>query len=174
VTTDVSGSAELADGGRRWYQSDEHGPAGQVVDRYATTRHVVERFIADGVDGYLHLSVTEQVPHTSHGTAGGELEEHRPTQQFLTVFRKGNHGAALFEYGTPDTDHRQWITVGIGLGVPGWTTGWLDYEGPIPDEAVLSADLVHEMLREFLDTNRRPTCVRWRELTVPTWQAEAT
>jgi hypothetical protein len=171
VATEVSGGAELADGAHRWYQSDERGPAGQVVDRYASPRQLVERFIADRTDGYLHLSAEDQVPGMTRGPGGINNAEHNSIQRFLTVFRKGDHGAALFEQGSHDTDHRQWITVGTGLGVSGWTTGWLDYEGPIPDAAIVTAEAIHQVLREFLETSARPAGVRWRELTVPTWQA---
>lgn len=108
---------------------------------------VVDRFIADGLDGELRAGL-ELVP---------ELDE-----RGMTLFRRGAHAAAIYGVRTVDS-RRRWWTSGGG-GEP-WEPDSFGHTGNVPAHAVLPVAVAYEAVREFLATGERPTCVGWREVS---------
>lgn len=107
---------------------------------------VVNQFVADGLDGELWLSVTDQ-----HGA------------RHLAVFRRGDHGSATYWHGEPDRS-RHWVTVAEQHppGLPTWTMH--TFLATDNTSVVLHFPLLHQAMLEFIDTGHRPTTVPWQAL----------
>jgi hypothetical protein len=107
---------------------------------------VVHRFVSDGLDGELRLTVTDDL-----GT------------RHLTVFRGGAHGSATYWHGEADhTSH--WVSVAEHppTGHPAWTMHTFFSDDALP--VVLPFSVLHQALLEFLSTGHRPTTVPWQAL----------
>jgi immunity protein Imm1 of predicted polymorphic toxin system len=115
-----------------------------------TPTAVVNQFLADGLDGELRLTVTDQL---------GDSTRH------LTVFRRGSLGSATFWHGEPDHT-RHWVTVAEQLptGPPTWTMHTFGSDGSDAPAVVVPFALLHRAMLEFLTTGHRPTTVPWQAI----------
>jgi immunity protein Imm1 of predicted polymorphic toxin system len=111
---------------------------------------VVNQFAADGLDGELRLTVTDQC---------GISVRH------LTVFRRGPHGSATYWHGQPDGT-RHWVTVAAQQTArsPTWTMHTFAADGTGAQAVVLPFGLLHRAMLEFVATGHRPTTVPWQAL----------
>jgi hypothetical protein len=113
-----------------------------------TPASIVNRFVADGLDGELRLTAADGL-NTQH----------------LTVFRRGQYGSATYWHGQPDrTLH--WVTVAghPPAGPPVWTMHTFTADGTGPDAVVVPFPLLHRAMLEFLRTGERPTTVPWQAI----------
>ena len=154
LAVSVSGGTHDQNGGYHRYQSDEQIPPDVVIDR----------FIADGYDGAIRVTIQESVDNqteTIYGIDGNPHIVPRTVTHHLTVYRHGSHAAASYTHGDSATS-RTWITHNpLPLtAAQAITPTWLD-DPPLPADAMFPTDELHDVLREFVETGHRSTGVDW-------------